>query len=50
MNTGDRFPWRVSLADQLEPDLRPLYYKNIKTFFIKLHLQVISERLGEGHI
>lgn len=50
MNTGDRFPRRVSLADQLEPDLLPLYYKNIKTFFIKLHLQVISERLGEGHI
>lgn len=32
MNTGDRFPRRVSLADQLEPDLLPLYYKNIKTY------------------
>ena len=47
MNAGDRFPLRVSLAEQLEPDLLPIYYKNM--LFIKVHLQVISERLGEGH-
>lgn len=32
INTGDRFPRRVSLAEQLEPDLLPLYYKNMKTY------------------
>lgn len=47
VNTGDRFPRKVSLAELLEPDLLPLYYKNI--LFIKLHLQVISGRLGVGH-
>lgn len=28
----DRFPRRASLAEQLEPDLLPLYYKNMKTY------------------
>lgn len=32
MNTGNRFPRRASLAEQLQLDLLPLYYKNIKTY------------------